>query len=95
MNLTDEQVKEFAAQLTEPMFTLKGQIFAVLTIMRKLHSIGVAPESPIMQELDLIDIELNGAYRQFGHVVCQMVQDDAYLTELYKRMKADKESAEK
>lgn len=86
MKLNEEQVRTFAAELTEPMFIIKEQIFTVLAVMRKLHGAGIAPESPLMQELDSVDIKLDTAYRQIGHTVCQMVQDDDYLAELYNKL---------
>lgn len=86
MQLNEQQVKDFAAELSEPMITLKEQMHAVLVVMRKLNSIGIAPESQLMRELDDIDIKLDTAYRQLGHTVCQMVKDDDFLTNLYSKI---------
>lgn len=81
MKLTEEQVKQLAIELKQPVMMLHDLIFATLAIIRELPTV----EKPIYLKGKLLKIadDLNEIYQAVGKTQCQLIKDDNYLRSLY------------
>lgn len=85
MKHTEEQVKQLAIELTQPVMMLHNLIFATLAIIRELPEI----EKPIYLKGKLLKIadDLNEIYQDVGQTQCRLIRDDKFLKSLYNEQK--------
>ena len=85
MKLTEEQVKQLAIELTQPITMLHDLIFTTLAIIRELPTV----DKPIYLKGKLLKIadDLNAIYQDVGQTQCRLIRDDKFLKSLYNEQK--------